>query len=330
MRKMMYLLLTVGLLLSAVMLLQPVNTQATTPSSETNQDLLLIAKQGVDNAVSAIRSGKGSTNVTFWSIDDMGRVTETETSYNIVFEGDTHKYSVKMIHVTGSGSTTDEKNVIQPQPGMVFENIVSYDGERLVRFDPGSGRATSKDPHSSQCDLNNYKLDADIVGAGLRDCRRILFDSADTNGITALGKELNNGDECIVLEAIATKPLSTGEQSTKTVRFWVDPQNGFTVTKVQRWAQGGRFRDKILYSQMEIEARQYQGGVWGLAKATYDEFDRKGKDGSGEYYRKIHQVVTVDPEFELNATVKPEDIELKLPSGTKVEDLILQTEYIIP
>lgn len=312
------------LLVTGVVLLWPTCIRANEPTSETNQDMLLLAKGGVDSNISAIRSGKGSVRVTFWSTDNQGKVTEAETSYDVVFSGSSYKYSASTNHIMGNESSIDEQNAVPIQAGFVWNNIVSYDGERVVRYEPGSRRATVNAPQYSRCDLNNYKLDADIVGAGLRDCR------ASASGIQATGTEIVDGDECIVLAATTTKLLSTGEQSTKTILFWVNIDKGFTVSRVERWAQGGRFREKTLYSVMEAEARQYQGGVWGLAKATYDEFDRKGRDGTGDYYKKVHQVVTFDPEFELNTAVSPEDIEVKLPSGTEVYDQLLDEYYTVP
>ena len=80
---------------------------------------------------------------------------------------------------------------------------------------------------------------------------------------------------------------------------------------------------------MSSDYRQYVG-IWRLAQVEYDEFDRKGKDGSGDYYRTTHEVVSFDPDFQVNAPVTGDDLAAKLPSGTHIHDTMADVDVVVP
>jgi hypothetical protein len=299
-------------------------------TEEPNQDLLPVILEGTKTAVSSISSGAGKVVVHDWYRRESGELLETETTYTVAFSGDKLK---------ASGNTRYEQNQLKAQgepglrsmlPGTEVEKILAYDGEKIIVFMPTKRTATIGDAKSSVAhELRNCRFLVGIPGHGLVDMSKDAYLPDDTRSDPRIvGRETIGGDECVVVEVVDNKPLSSGGQVKHTSWCWVNPSRGYMVVRTRAWAEGGSFKSKTLVAETVTDVRPYSVGIWGPAQHVSEQY--RLKSDSEESYLAVRTTTTYDSDYQLNSPVSSNDLRIGLPSGTKVYDEVLQARYTVP
>ncbi|NIN68571.1 MAG: hypothetical protein GTO63_28475, partial [Anaerolineae bacterium] len=131
---------------------------------------------------------------------------------------------------------------------------------------------------------------------------------------TVVGREVVDGEECVVVELTHLWVNADGQEITWYHRYWIAPDMGFTALKGEDGYRGGRYGDGVVSEETEAEARQYSDGVWGLSRIWAQQYRL---DESGIPHLEIETVVSVVDDYQLNAPVTEEMLTIALPSGTK-------------
>lgn len=335
MNKRALLLVVVVALLAAVAYICPAGFGAFT--AETNQETLPTLLDGCRNAVAAIQSGQGKVTVHQRFKTDDGGDLESEASYQVVFSGDKFAFSAEDKIIKNLPGAPVPSDVRITEPGAVSTRRVAYDGQRVVTFMPQENEAIIGDRSTDRgrnSDLD-YRLFASFRGQGLVEpdnYPRAVMESRDIFTRAALqivGREIVNGDECMVVEAVYNGVFPpNGDKATYTYWFWVDPTKGFTVPRIRHWIEGGIYKEKTLIAETTGQMRQYPGGVWGPASVAYRQY--KLNRVSGEYYNDIQHEIAFAPDFQLNLPVEEAEFDLVLPSGTQVTNELLSETYTVP
>lgn len=301
---------------------------------ETDQSELPVLLQGCAAAASSITSGKGKVthHETYYLPTGDVRV-ERETKIDVAFSG--KKLSLlKQITPIKEAPIEDSKHV--PVPSTVRTKRISSDGSRVTILDSSNNSATISTPDKGEGwhEIHAYRRDISIAEAhGIWDIGNLnryitlpkdMYSSADPK---IVGRETLGGDECMVIEVLFI-PLPGRGEITQTWWFWVNPNKGFTVPRVQHWNEGGFLKGKELITEWDSELRQYADGMWGPANTIVGDY-RPDKD-SGPMYRSLRTVTTCDPGFQVNVPVSDADISLSIPSGTNVHDELLDADYVAP
>ena len=301
-------------------------------AAETDEGILAALQEGCANAVSAVRSGSGQATVYFWSKGADGRILETEAKDDLKFRGDRFllRENVKYLR---SDLPVPPKDHPLPPPLTMRTSASSYDLEEVTildQFDSLAPQARICDPTRGRGKnaITLYKTHVAIVGHGvayLVPPPGVLPSFIGLASVKVAGRETINGDECIMVDVVTTMHLpNPGEGTiTQTARSWVNPQKGYTIVKVQVWLEGSVYSAKTLVTEINTTVRQYETGVWGPEKATYQQYDLRG-----EITQKL--VTTYDLAFKLNVPISDGDLTLTLPSGTRVHNELIDSEYTVP
>ena len=311
---------------------EPVMAISTASAAENDEEVLAALREGCANAVSAIRSGSGQATVYSWSKGGDGGILETEAKDDLKFRGDRFllRENVKYLR-------SDPPPGVPAQPPLTMRTSASsYDLEKVTildQFDSLEAQARICDPTRSRGknSINLYKTSVAIVGYGVAHLvprPEDLPSFIELASVKVAGRETINGDECIMVDVVTTMHLPKLVELvkgtiTQTVRRWVNPQKGYTIVKVQVWLEGSVYSAKTLVTEINTTVRQYETGVWGPEKVTYQQYDLKG-----EVTRKM--VTTYDSAFKLNVPISDGDLTLTLPSGTKVHNELIDAEYTVP
>ena len=129
----------------------------------------------------------------------------------------------------------------------------------------------------------------------------------DTDGsMSIVGREVLDGDECIILEVIGDAPGPSGGYVKG--RVWVDLDKGCAVPKHFWWSVPASEGAPAPIRQEVVELKKYGDALWGPAR--YTRVDYK-PDGTVE--KKV--IGTYDPEFKINVPISEDDLKLTLPPG---------------
>lgn len=298
------------------------------------EDLLSIVQAGVDEAHSAVKSGKGDITVRLSRKKNTGGDLEIEKKYSIAFSGRKFRLSAQDRYVKNDppdGYVPAGPRHRLVAPGEVRVTELAYDSETVTRLIPNEKLATIGDANSpvGTSELSKYEMYVGILGLGGRTAvLNAQYPSLTSRiGPQVVGREYINGDECIIVERVDTLTLQNGEERKITLREWVNPGKGFTTPRIRVWWNDANSQ-MVLQTAIDAELREYGNGLWGASKLTQTEYRIDPK--TGQSYVSSQMVTTYDPDFQLNVPVQDADLTMSLPTGTRVYNEVLNTEYVVP
>jgi len=299
-------------------------------AKETAEELLEVVLVGCETAASAVSTSAGKVTVHQWYWRPSGEVLETDSVYTIVCGGDRLKIVKEVSYMENQVTPREPNPDFRPfGPGTVLRQQVAYDGEKVTSYDPAQRRAVIAGPDSAIGDeLRSMKLAVYAPGHGVPDLDPGSSSPGHTmSGPYVVGREVVNGDECIVVEFVATRTDAHGDEMKHYKRTWINPQRGFTISKSEGSHRGGVFGEGVLLSQLEVDTRQYSDSLWGISAARHEVY---ALDDSGRRYLQLRTITTFAEDYKLNAPVTEEMLAIELPSGTAVYNELIDAEYTVP
>lgn len=289
------------------------------------KDLLRIA-QGCEKAASSIKTGRVNVTVRTVGQSDDGSIREIEKVCFVVFDGDKCLVSARqtLLRNDPARDATESAKAAMEQPGKVTQWKASFDGSRATAFDVDHQVAYIGDPDpKGNAAIYHwlYLSDAGVLDKGVMRFR--IPKAPDQRAALRVDRrESIASSECFVVQY--TFPTAQGNRKIKATDYlWIDPNKGYTIPRRELWGEGEGLPGKILVQSSETEMRLYRGGVWGPAKHTYVV---RSPTGVQEFRRET----TYSPKFCLNAVVRPDDLQLNLPSGTEVQNETSGEDYTVP
>ncbi|MDO8588673.1 MAG: hypothetical protein Q7T82_16720 [Armatimonadota bacterium] len=327
--KMKVMFIAVGMLLSAFALCWALG------SVQSSSDVdIEIAKQGCRLAASALRSEQGKMTALVTSRTSDGGTQTVRAEYDISRSGQRFLLSSAstVIDVSMPSGADPDQYV---KPGEVIHKALSFDGQTATRLmlDLNIANISAPDSTNGRAVVNEYGDEVGLPPYGIVDIGNLDQHIWHTqgyigNGPTIVGKESVNGNDCTIVEMVWTNGSHSGMTLTETWRFWIDPARGYTVPKIRKWKQGGRYSGKTLVEEMDTELRQHANDVWAPSKVVHKSY-RLDKD-TAQPYLKQSKTMTYSADFGVNASVSDADLKLILPSGTKVHNELLDADYTVP
>ena len=220
----------------------------------------------------------------------------------------------------GTDSTTAYHYIWTPE-GVLFEShyqkagdgapyrsrvSLTQGGARILTIgSDGSvkGRISPWTPGSGSINLAQMET----TGAGL--VGKTLYEEIE-GGKVAKVQEKIDGHNCWKVE----RPRK-GIRSSRTLRVWLDPDIGYCPRRLEVEYDGGSKMGPISFKNY----RKLEGGVWFPM-----EMERVNVVGAGR------QVVTKVQSIRVGREIPIEELEVKFPSGTHVEDKVSGTNYVVP
>ncbi|MBI2842082.1 MAG: hypothetical protein HYX78_01640 [Armatimonadetes bacterium] len=311
-------------------------------SAQTDGDLLSTTIDGCRNAVRLVQSGKGKVTARRWldknHAGDTPAVVETESRYVLAFRGDKYKLTEEVEFIRNNPTqqellaSKDNGITKSPliQPGDKRNHVISFDGEVVTFFHKEEGYAfidkpTSQRPSVANVHHEDYAEIVSPVGRGLMEIDK-CFEATHPNstGLEFVGREVVDGDKCIVVQVKTTFPFPDGKPMTNTRKFWVNPDKGYTIVKDHVYQDQPK---AYLAQEVVTQAREYVDGVWGPTTSVLTQYTI---DGDGNRKKVRSQTVTYDPTFQLNISVSDQDLSQTLPSGTRVTNHLQDALYTVP
>ena len=295
---------------------------------EEAEDLLAAVQRGCEEAKSRVSSSAGTVTVHEWHWRSSGELLETKTQYTVASAGDTFRAVCETRYITNDWVSRESGLPFNP-PGTVQRVDMAYDGEKVTKYQPQRGRADMGGPDSHWArELGGIRRSVLSPGGGVfipkSVARSEIHEPMDPR---VIGREIVDGDECIVCEVAYTTKLSDGSTGTFYDYMWINPAKGFTLAKEESGARGGRFGDGMLLSHGELDLRKYGDNLWGLSEVRHEQY---GLDDAGERYLNIRQIITFGKDYRLNPPVTEDMLTVDLPSGTEVFDERIDAGYVVP
>jgi len=310
---------------------KPVIAISTASAAENDEGLLAALSEACANAVSSIRSGSGHATTYLWTKRGDGGELETEARNDLKFRGDRFLLREAVEYLTNDPAPDRESS--EAPPPTMRNTTSSYDLEKvtiLEQYDSLPAHATICDPTRGRGRdrINLYKVFAGVVGHGVGHLVPRPEDLPPIIEVTSAkiaGRETVNGDECIMVDIVMTLHLPEPEKDTitSTVRKWVDVDKGYTIVRARSWKEGNVYGVKTLVLESSTTVRQYGDEVWGPDTYTSQDYDLEG-----ELRQKL--VITYDPDFKLNVPVSDSELSFTLPSGTRVDNKLIDAQYTVP
>jgi len=295
---------------------------------EDAEDLLAAVQLGCEETKSRVSSSAGTVTVHEWHWRSSGELLETKTQYTVASAGDKFRAVCETRYITNDW-TSRESGLPFNSPGTVQRLDMAYDGEKVTRYEPQRGRADIAGPDSNWArEVRSIRRFIMSPGCGVfipkSVARSEIREPIDPR---VIGREIVNGDECIVCEVAYTTRLRDGSTGTFYDHMWVNPAKGFTLAKSEAGARGWRFGDGMLLSHRELDVRKYGDNLWGLSEVRHDQY---GLDDAGERYLNIRQIFTFGKDYRLNPAVTDDMLTVTLPSGTEVYNELIDASYVVP
>lgn len=308
-------------------------SSASTFVPETNQDLLPLIIQGTHNAYASVVTGMGQVVVTGTQYFPDGKVQMRWNTLNdIAFSGDKLKHIEKRLFLENNPPPGVTPEPLLYPVGSVVTTQVSYDGNEIVHYssDNGKARVWIPGPRDVMGVTRLYQQDVSIKGhRGIVDLssygQEYPKDKFQVTAPKVIGREVINGDECIVVAGTILRP---SDGVLRTDQYWINTAKGFVASKVQQWLEGAEYKEKALLWEESTEFRRCDDGVWAPASFSGDSY--KSLPLEGVFYKLFHVETTYDPGFHVNVPVSDNDCKLALASGTAVRDDVLGEDYIVP
>jgi len=302
-------------------------SRATSPPHPARPYTLSSVLDGVNRSIAAIKDGTGKVVVVGSLVPQNGGRMEYEDSVDLTFRGRMFKAVSEQKTIASDGQSVEggasEGSGLRE---VIRKTAASYDGKRAVKYDQGGSYAEIEKAKSERAIIEyavmfpTFQACYNIVD--LVQGRTIQQDVA----LKIAGSERVDGDDCVVLEA-SSHITYGGLTSLVRDRIWINPSKGYSVVRVQVREQGGVYTFNHLMSDIEVSLRNYGNGLWAPAQITFTEY-RLNKEGQS--YKDSERTIKYDPGFRINTGVTDADLLLRLPSGTKVNDKSLGTQYTVP
>jgi len=316
------------------------NHVSVSTNDQLNEKLLSALIQGCNDAVSAIKSGRGTLTEHEWdyTYEDPEGLLETETTYKLAFAGEKYRVSEKVTYLRNDADSSVRYPV---KPGTKILTEAAFDGQKMTMFNPSCKRArvgsigSSVAPAIMWGEHMRYKGGIMVVGSeptmeghGVSRIDKFVPSRYQTDkGLHVARRESLDGQECIVVERIIERSFPDGRKGTSTYEYWIDPTRGFMIPRIRVWGEGGPLRERTLLLESNTELRQYGDSLWGPAKYTHVRYKLDDKGGVQLDYRRV---ITYGDDFQLNVPVSDSELALKLPPGTLVHDTDLDETYTSP
>jgi hypothetical protein len=299
---------------------------------EEAEDLLAAVQLGCETAASRVSTSSGQVTVHKWYWRSNGELIETDSVYTVASTEERFKAVADVTYVTNEATVPESQPGQQPvAPGTVLKEELAYDGERIVSYKPAEQRATMAGLDSrAGGDLTMMKVTVMSPGHGVPTSlvtAPYLPPRYTRTGPHVVGREVVNGDECIVVEFVDTRTDADGAEVAYDSRLWINPQRGFTTFKSESSARGGVFGEEALLADMEMETREYADDLWGISRVQQEQY---ALDDSGRRYLQLRTITTFAADYALNAPVTDDMLTVTLPSGTKVYNELLDASYVVP
>jgi hypothetical protein len=316
------------LCIAVVGIVTPARGQGT---QENPKDLLDMTLLGCQTAASLVSTSSGRVTVHEWYWRANGQVLETVADYTVASKGDKFKVLAEVGFANNELTPTVSDPGLKPIPSRtVTRRELAYDGERVVSYKPAQHRAlvASTDSNAGR-DLRALKLQVLHPGNGVPTLSALSpLPNYTRNGPCAVGWELVDGDECVVVEYTDVGTGAGGAEVRYRNRFWIDPEKGFTLPKSEAWVQGGAFgQQEILLAQSQCQVRQYDVDLWGVSVAQSEQY---ALDSLGKWYLQRRTIITFASDYRLNTPVSDDMLAIALPSGTKVYNELLDEQSTAP
>ena len=295
----------------------------------TDQEVISVLAQGTALSASAIVSGQGTVRHHYQRDLDSGHVSETTTTYRVVFAGNRWRISAEGTSLKPDASIKDSSETTVPGKATSFHYEISCDGTQLVFYIPGDGKADIADVNSENVSVaktvyQSLKDDVVMIGKGIGS---ITDEKAGWKyeDWQIVGRPTVGGNECIKIQRATASEDAVGRFAgmSVTVAVCVDPDKGFVWPESTVYASHPSIGNNVLVQRKLVEPRLYAEDLWGPAQCIVEQYDSTGRVTATirtEY----------DADFKLNAPVDDGSLSLQLPSGTRVNNLILETEYVTP
>jgi len=296
--------------------------------AEEAEELLAAVRLASDAAASRVSRSAGTVRVHEWIWRATGEVLETETVYAVALAGEKFKAAVTTTYVTNEW-TPAHPGAGFNAPGTVQRGEIAYDGEKITSYEPDRNRAEISRLESDAG--RQLKLTRVVVmspGHGVPELKQVALPPGyEWDEPRVVGREVVDGEECIVYNSSYTGSGSDGAEVTYYNVMWLNPQRACTLSKGESGIRAGRFGEGVLLTQAETETRQYAEGLWGVREVRQTQY---ALDDSGTRYRQRYAVTTFAEDYQLKAPVTEEMLTIDVPSGTKVYDELIDAEYTVP
>jgi len=294
--------------------------QPVTP--EEAKELLAAVRLGCDTAAASVSSSAGVVTLHEWNWRANGDLLETETTYTVALKGERYRAAVETKYLTNEWSSANS-------PGTIQKTILGYDGEKVTRYEPLRGYAAIANLDSGiGRELRNAKILAISPGIGAPTFPEIppTPDNPDP-GSRVLGRQTVNGEDCVVVDTVSTAATAKGTQ-TMIFRSWIALQKGFSLVKAEGKVRGGMFGEgETLIAQIEAQPRECADDLWGISQVQQEEHM---VDDSGRIYLSRRATTDFSKDYAINAPVTEDMLTVTLPSGTKVDNELIDSQYTIP
>ena len=293
----------------------------------TEDDKLSIIKQGTANAISTIRSGRGSITIHKWHLKSSGAALETDCTYHLAFIGDRFRLSKTWTYLqNGPGLGELSEGLVPTGSTMSYE--VSYDGKRLTVYYPDKKKAIVGDPTTLalRAIWSDYQTNVSVAG----NCLINIANSDQKPGFSPAqldGTQTFDGYQCDVIVSKQAIDAGAAGNYTLSYTYFVDPSRGFTVPRFQLWTEGSKLKQRVLSFDRIVALRDYGNGIWGPRKSTTTNYTLSN---DGQSTRTAETTADFSDDFQLNVSLTENDVTLTLPPGTSVTDKELDAIYTVP
>ena len=314
----MKLVKVVGVVAASVAIIATAFIQIPRVFSQSNEDLLLIAREGTKNTAAMIKSGSGKVTQHLWTKNKNGGISEAEIVYTLMFSGNKFRLLAdESIIQNNPGSGEDGKLLLSPGSKIHFQ--AAYDGDSMTIYYPDEEAANIIKSNATDKPIRYWQ----DIGLPAFEFREL----SPAEGSAVAKRESVNGISYIIVDWSNTTSSTKYGNITNTWTGWLDPEKGFTVSKFQVYGKAETVhKDPVLLEDARIDVRDYGSGLWGPVKYTKVSY-RPDKDGEMQKVREA--TVTYEPDFHVNIPLSDDQLSLNLPSGTKVVDELLDAKYTV-
>lgn len=298
----------------------------TTPNQ---QELISFFEQGAALAADAVVSGKGIVNYRYRSVSETGYVSEKIATYTVAFSRDRWRISVEGTSLLSNESFPGSGQIISAGVPTTFHWEFAADANTVIFYLPDEKMAYIVDPGS---DIESFpatafqsaKGNVTMIGKGMGAIRHQV-DSWACTGWRLIGQKTVNGIDYQQLEGTTTPVNATGalEGLSLVSKLCLAPDNGFMWPEVMVLITSPRVGNDVLVQHNTTEPRMYADNLWGPGKHSEKQYSSKGEI-------TMSTSVEYGPDFQLNVPITESELKLTLPSGTEVNDEILDEIYTTP
>ena len=315
---------------------RPVQTDGTLPfETVTDEDaaaLLASLRQGCDLAAAAVHSGVGTLTVHAWAWRPNGDKRETETTYSVASQGDRFKAVSETRYVEDEWAPAVSQTNTATAPTARREEI-AFNGETITFYEPDEGNAIIGDaasPHLGKL-LQSVRLytrsPGHAVPVGVLDLKP-ASEACLPAEPRVLGRDLIDGEECVVCEASAQVRGTTSGSVTSISRYWINPARGYSLVKAETYMQQALSLPPDLLSSVEVDTVPAADTLWRISSWRQDVYAVDFQ--TSRPYLSLRSTASFADDYQLNAPVTEDMLTINLPSGTKVYNELIDAQYTVP